>query len=60
MPIKTPNRLWILMYRSNGRIEWVPSMDHFCAWNTKKAAEWKRKSLPDPSFYRVFKYERGA
>jgi hypothetical protein len=50
-----PNRLWILMY--HGCMGWVPSMDHFCAWSSKAAAQRKIRSLGAAGkSYRAFPY----
>jgi hypothetical protein len=53
---RVPKNLWILMYRcTDGR--YLPSMDHFCGWSTRKAARWKIKQIgAAPGAYREFKY----
>lgn len=53
-PNHQPRQLWIIMH--HGYKGWVPSMDYFCAWSTKKAALWKIKEIDKPGLYKVFKY----
>lgn len=55
-PNRQPKVLWILMY--HGYMGWLPSMDHFCAWRTKKAALKKIAELGEKGqMYKPFKYE---
>jgi hypothetical protein len=50
-----PKVLWILMF--HGYQGWMPTMDHFCAWQTKRAALKKIKELGDRGrMYEPFKY----
>ena len=52
---RKPKRLWILMH--HGYEGWLPSMDYFCAWQTKKAALAKIKSIGEKGkIYKPFLY----
>jgi hypothetical protein len=55
---KKPKSLWILMH--HGSTGWMPSMDYFCAWGTKKAATQKIKELGKMGKnYYPFRYTAG-
>jgi hypothetical protein len=56
---RKPRVLWIIMH--HGYQGWLPSVDHFCAWQTKKAALNKVRSLGEKGkIYNVFKYVLGG